>query len=468
LLQSSSSAMAVGVPKFMTRSPTAVSGHERLAVVLPEVSQVRAGQVAMPPREKRRSSGALQPLRVLGVGAGGIKELAARLDESTVSWALLRFQVGGGTFARLKTVAIHSNGGLTPVMLRGWLNARKAEVLSQFGDVNAHIEVTRTEEMTIEYLCERLLPLFASDSMDYSLQALRSEYDRAVESMQKEAQDLASKDVKVEPPTVAYAPSREEALCGVGEDGCSYNWALLEPTHLKLHAAGFGGLEEMKLALAPDLVLFGILRLSFGCSDRSVAIQTGVHVRLTKHAFIHWVGPAVGAVRRGKWNARLNEACKFIAPFSRISFKREGHGLNDFGIKDLLQELRRLTVVDGSAAKDGVAVGRITEHEYSVALAEEAREREAPPKPKEVARSSLESVAPVSETPSPAIRGTSDGQPNLPELRAAIETVGAQSGRWNWVLCGFPKGSAPSLARLPPSPLRSRRPKLGMSPTASP
>jgi len=439
----------------------------------------RQEQAAGTPTDKRRSSGASQPLCVLGVGDGGVEELAAHLDDSTVSWALLRFQVGGGTFARSKTVAIHGNGAETPVMLRGWLNARKTEMLPMLGDVNAHVEVTSAKELTIEFLCERLLPLFSSDSLDYSLQALRAEYGKTVAQMQQKAEEAARKQAEEEADAakalvVTYMPTREEALRAVGEDRCSYNWALLEPNKLELYAAGFGGVDEMKAALDPDRVLFGILRLSFGCSDRAAAALGVVALRfvppITKHIFIHWVGPSVGVVRRGKWNARLNEACKIIAAGSATAFKREAHGLNDLELEDLVCELRRLTVVDGSAAKDGFASGRITEEEYFLALAEEAREREAAAH----AKKQEDARRPAQEEEAARQRRQQQqkekAQADLPDLRTAIDTVSAQSGRWNWVLCGITKEAAMApplplaLGRLPSSPVRSRRPVPSASP----
>eukprot|EP00425_Heterocapsa_triquetra_P045239 CAMPEP_0195086184 /NCGR_PEP_ID=MMETSP0448-20130528/26389_1 /TAXON_ID=66468 /ORGANISM="Heterocapsa triquestra, Strain CCMP 448" /LENGTH=163 /DNA_ID=CAMNT_0040119629 /DNA_START=33 /DNA_END=521 /DNA_ORIENTATION=- len=138
-----------------------------------------------------RKSLTLEPVSVLGAGAGGLEELREHVDDKMVSFALLRFQVGGGTFVRTKLVAIHCNGGAAPVMLRGWLNARRDEVFSVSGEVHANIEVQHAEELTIEYLCERLLPLFAADSGDYSLQALRHEYAKSVaqEASRRRLQD---------------------------------------------------------------------------------------------------------------------------------------------------------------------------------------------------------------------------------------------------------------------------------------
>jgi len=351
---------------------------------------------------KRHLAGATEPAKVLGIGAGGIVELSQSVSDKSVAWALLRFQVGSGTFMRTKHVTIHCNGESTPVMLRGWLNARSSEVLSMMGDVHATIVVQQPIELTVENLCQRLLPYLAADHMDVSLAALKEEYAKMVARMEKEAKDKAVQPVAEAPPPapppkkprvllsacqrllpyfaadhmdvslaalneeyakmvarmekeaedkavqpVAPPPapppkkprvllSATEALLAVGsENGCC-NWLLLEPKALNLHGAGVGGLEEMQTHLAEDKVLFGILRLSFGGA-----------FGLTKHVFVHWIGPRVGIVQRGLLNAKLASASALVNIHCSITFRREAHCLRDLDLENIISELRRLTVVDG-------------------------------------------------------------------------------------------------------------------------
>lgn len=386
------------------------------------------------PRGKREASGASQPLEVRATGAGGVEELARHLDSSAVSWALLRFQVGSGTFARMKLVVVHCNGADAPVMLRGWLKERVHEVVPLFGDVHANVVVARPQELTVEFLCERLLPLFAADNIEYSLQALRADYGKTVAQMQEEAAELERQRLDEEPRTAKESEgpvvTREEALLGCGEDCTSYNWVLLEPARLQLHNAGYGGLEEMKKWLPNDKVLFGVLRLSFGCSFR----QGGTGLRATKHIFVHWVGSAVGAVRRGRWNAKLNEAAALISSNFSVAFRREAHSVADLRLEDLAGELRRLTVVDGSAAKDGMTVGRVSAEGYLSALAEEVRERKALLQAKAELRGRKEDLRrPSTEGPGGVLQ----------EVQSVVEVVRAPCGQWNWVLCGWPKQAAP-------------------------
>lgn len=50
-------------------------------------------------------------LNVVGAGPGGVNDLSARLDPSTVAFGLCRIPLGTGTFVREKFVLIHFNPG---------------------------------------------------------------------------------------------------------------------------------------------------------------------------------------------------------------------------------------------------------------------------------------------------------------------------------------------------------------------
>jgi hypothetical protein len=398
------------------------------------------------PSHKQQCSGAAEPVCVLGVGAGGIVELAQRVNDRMVSWALLRFQVGGGTFLRTKHVAIHCNGDDTPVMLRGWLNARSSEVLSLIGEVHAHIDIKHAKDLTVENVCRRLLPLFAADNMVLSLAKLNEEYGKVLEQMQKEA---CERQIPLSPPVVqeARTPSIPndvtDALKAVGAERGPCNWVLFEPRSSQLHNAGLGGLEELKSHLLEDRVLFGALRLTFGCSNRDgMRGPPGI----TKHIFVHWVGSRVGIVQRGLLNARLASAATFVGKYCAVAFRREAHCLGDLKLEDIIAELRRLTVVDGVAATGGIAASRISAAEYLAALREEAEE----------VSQSLSRSHSLSQT-----QPESEAEPERPkpdhttvdlkalDVKSAIGKVRSLDGEWNWVLCGWER---PEPRKLPPSP----------------
>mmetsp|Transcript_41672 Transcript_41672/g.82484 ORF Transcript_41672/g.82484 Transcript_41672/m.82484 type:complete len:392 (+) Transcript_41672:72-1247(+) len=188
----------------------------------------------------------------------------------------------------------------------------------------------------------------------------------------------------------------DAALDAIGAEQGVLNWALLDPVELDLHAAGTDGIEEMTKYLSEDRVLFGVLRLSFAVgSEKQLRGSTSrVEKRLerhnstpyfaeadgpcrgtrtpciTRHIFVHWVGPAVSAVRRGQWNARCPQAMSRVAAHCAVVQRRTAHGLSDLRLDDIVEDLRRLTAL--GAADHTLGLGRISVDGYFAGLRQEA------------------------------------------------------------------------------------------------
>lgn len=355
------------------------------------------------------------PVKALAVGRGGIDELCKNLNDRMVAWALLRFQVGSGTFARVKFVVIQCNGADAPAMIRGGLKARRCEVLQLLGETHASMDLTRVQELTTESVCQRLLPLFQADNLgSYSAQALQEEYARMLVAMQSEVEaPQKCEEIVQKDETLSIA----DALRAVGEDRGSCNWLLLDPSNRQLFGYGHKGLEEMKECFQDNKVLFGVVRLTFGHagqeSPRKGRKQASSVAPLTKYVFVHWVGSKVSIVQRGKLNAQLQWALGHMNSCCAIAFRREAFCLGDLNLKDLIEELKRRT--GGALALRMSCAGHVA------SLQEEIRAKQ-------------ESVQPC---PIPA-----KSQEKIPNLEDAISVVRARSGSWNWVLCGWQPSSA--------------------------
>lgn len=113
------------------------------------------------------------------------------------------------------------------------------------------------------------------------------------------------------------------------------NWVLLVPDKLELLGAGCGGIAEMKQWLPPNKVLFGALRFTFPRQFDAPPI--------VKHAFLHWIGPEVSAVRRGQWNSKLADALSLLRKSCDFAFRTTAYSLEDLELQHLISELRRLT-----------------------------------------------------------------------------------------------------------------------------
>lgn len=343
------------------------------------------------------------------------------------------------------------------------------------GEVHATIEVTHESELNIGSICERLLPLFHGDDLNYSARALHLEYENMVRQTEaRRAAQEAPAPVPVAEAPVAAAPEAvlvvpvpeatppeattlQAALRSVSADAGLHNWLLLEPAKLGLHSVGSGGLEDLKGHLDEDKVLFGVVRLSFGRHARS---------GITKHFLVHWVGPAVSVVRRGVWNARLKTAAALLGAGCSLTFCRQAHRLADLQLEDVVAELRRLCVVDGVSA-DGIAASRISIEEYRAALADEARERErqerarrrnsvqsdrklqAEPQVEEIQAAQAVHAVQAPEAKEAKHEVLHSPQPER-QLQATLEEVRSATGSLNWVLIGWKR-----VAPLPPSPCRN-------------
>jgi len=382
------------------------SSEAEQATPMPAAAPVAAAAPAVLPKAVAGGSkSAALPMCVRACGAGGVEELSGALDDSMVCWGLLRFQVGSGTYARNKMVIIHFNGEDTPAVLRGRLNARTKEATSILGDAHASVEVKRKDEVSVEWLCERVLPFITSDDGDYSVSKLKAEYEKQIrenEKQQKRASVSARALTAKENPKCKL--QAKDALRAVGKASGAFNWALLEPVMLDLHNAGYGGISEMKEWLHEDKVLFGILRFTFGQA-------------IVKHVFVHWVGPKVSTVKRGQFNSKRGAAeAQVRASCAGLTFSKEVHELEDLNLEELIQELKRLSIVDGQGCFE-TAINAISVDEYMATLEKEREEQ------LKAQMGDLEQEV--------------TDKPPIPEIRTGVDDVRKQAeGSCNWLIIG--------------------------------
>jgi len=379
-------------------------------------------------RRTIRQSTVSTAVNVLGVGSGGVQELVGSVDDASVSWALVRFQVGSASNARTKFITIHCNGEDVPTVKRGRLNARTSEVIAMFGDVHANIEVRRKADITVDLLCERLLPVFNSTDVGgggATMKSLRDEYDKMVsESVSAKAGGSSSTASAVQTAKEAGKTARE-CLEAVGGTQGQWNWVLLEPTKLELHNAGYGGLDELKQHLDVTKVLFGLIRFSFGKSE--AACGTAFVPANVKHVFIHYVGNKVPVVRRGQWNAKQNEAEKEVRTVCVPLFRKEAHSGDELALEEMIKEVKRLALSTQASEEES---NMISVEECLKAWDAEKQENSGG-----------------------ATSSSADDDAEMPEAKTAIDTVRAIGGMWNWTLLST--SSAPATTQPSQSTMKS-------------
>jgi len=415
---------------------------------------------------------AASALPIATVDAGmGIDKLRECADEKVVQWALLRWEIGGGDFNRIKLVALVFNSDEIPAVSRSRQNLRTPKVLQRFGDVHATVELHRKADITTECIEERVKRVFSGDHLNVDLPRLMSRED--ITLMKSVSIDSykgkprirldSSTSITEEPPVeacdtddssagipaktmttrkVTTSWSAADALSMVAGNDERCNWVLLDPEKMDLHAHGSEGMDEMKSHFADDKVQYGLLRLAFappeGDSRRLSEGTGGKARRLTKHVFVQWVGPNVGTVKRGRHIAKRSDAEILIRKYCAYALAVTADRPQDITLEGCISELRRLTVTE-------VGTGSV---------------RSAAPSPQESLNGSFQRTPPTSpkgssDTPSPlsdhSMSGDSsfdiEGQPGmknketaeaemLPDPDTAVALLRDGNGAWEWVLLG--------------------------------
>mmetsp|Transcript_123495 Transcript_123495/g.230999 ORF Transcript_123495/g.230999 Transcript_123495/m.230999 type:complete len:522 (-) Transcript_123495:172-1737(-) len=370
-------------------------------------------------RRTLRQSMAATPVAVLAVGSGGVDELRERLDDSTVTWALLRFQATPG---QMKLVMVHSDGDDVPTVKRGRLNARTPEAVAIFGEVDATLTVKRKADLTVRAVCAVLLP-----TIEESALTKESLQDAYVQSVRRQSLRVATKPLTAREKRGPDATATD-CLKAVGALSGHYNWVLLEPTELSLFNAGAGGLEEMTEMLKEDTVLFGVVRFSFGQNETQCG--TGSEPAIVKHVFIHWVGPKVKVVMRGQYNAKAGDAEAEVRRVCTPIFRKEAHQREDLNLEEMVMEVQKTVIANKSPESV----------EGSIVCVEECRrvlERE-------------KSLATRTEKESDGKDGVDTG---YSDTQKVMEILRSENGRWDWALLGA-SGS------IPAQPLQGTRSSL--------
>lgn len=332
-------------------------------------------------------------LKVLGAGSNGIGELQDLLDDEAVQWAVIRFDIGSGSFCRRKFLFLHLNGERCPVVRRGQANAHTADAqqLLRAGNqegFHASLMVTQKEEVTEEQLLSRVGHFFVKDDLEYSKEMATLDIKRQVD---KSVWEVASPSRAVGldargrpsiPGHQSFIPfaSGRDALQAIAANRGPWNWVLVKPNPdtMELVTGGPGSVDEMRecLLLHREVVLFGLLRLVFGAG----------RLKRTKHVLVHAVGDLVPIVTRGRMAAERSKMEFGVRGFAHCPVTFEVSNAQEFTIEAVIERVRRSATID-DAVLDGDSASRCT---YSVEAFRDAQRDErlmapAQPFPEKVA-----------------------------------------------------------------------------------
>mmetsp|Transcript_101144 Transcript_101144/g.291188 ORF Transcript_101144/g.291188 Transcript_101144/m.291188 type:complete len:529 (+) Transcript_101144:73-1659(+) len=315
-------------------------------------------------------------LEVIGRGSGGVEEMARKLRNDEVLWAMLRFELGTGSFTRTKIVLVHFNADGCPPLKRSKMNALTNQIKERLRDgqesfgFQACLQFNNSAEVTVENVLRKARNFFVVDHVgDYSTAWVLRKYGEQISHEfsrgdRPEPHSLAASAAgwggrrecsgtpeKIPPPRdrlVLYPGNRgfrryhtgRDALRAVVGNG-AWNWVLIgpDPKELPLLAGGSGCVDEMRTAaleVGSDTVTFGLLRLRFGAE----------RLMREKFVFLHLIGPKTSVVKRGRCNtvtAAMAEAFKAFASASVSFFDLSPENLK---LEDIIARVRSVSVVD--------------------------------------------------------------------------------------------------------------------------
>lgn len=212
-------------------------------------------------------------LRVAGAGAGGVDEMAAKLNDETMQWGLLRFSIGSGTFKRNKMLLITFAGPKMTGMTRAKLAKYATTAETQFGDTAAKLTLDDRADCSIDYILGETKRVFAGDNLgEMSIADMKADYEKMLSDTRiKAIEAMLSGDAEAPKRKTAkeLGVSAEKALELVRKPMGPMNWALFhpDPTKLELWDAGSLSVAEMNQTLPDDEVLCGLLRMGFGAGQ---------------------------------------------------------------------------------------------------------------------------------------------------------------------------------------------------------
>eukprot|EP00494_Astrolonche_serrata_P033012 UN33281 len=103
---------------------------------------------------------------------------------------------------------------------------------------------------------------------------------------------------------------------------------------LNTDSFGSGSIYKLSQSLPEDQVLFALLRMSFGVTP----------YRRTHVVLLHWIGPEVKHVKRGKLNANAPNMHNLLKPFGIcLQLGRK----DEITVENIITRVRKLIVIDG-------------------------------------------------------------------------------------------------------------------------
>jgi len=237
------------------------------------------------------------------------------------------------------------------------------EAQTLYGDVEGGLTVTSKDQVSSSKIMKALPDCFREGDVDV-------DDARFMKRQPSDARMIIGPDGVKRFVAVDEADDEriQEALQLIHSNMGWVNWVLFKTNSKKLELAsensfGSGSMYEMLHSLDNKNVLWGLIRLSFGVRP----------YRRSHWVMIHWTGPRVPNVKRGRMNAQYSKMDKLLRPFGvALSFNRH----EEFTPKNLIERVREIVVTDGmddEGPEDDADVNQLLYEQFKAALAEEEK-----------------------------------------------------------------------------------------------
>jgi len=216
------------------------------------------------------------------------------------------------------------------------------------------VEILSKEQMTLEYILERVEPYMKEISAEYSVSYLLKQHELKVAEIKRERIDTlyagkagdGTEGTRrigwVMNPREFFKEGRD-ALRAVSEQFGPWNWMFWRPSteeggEPELITGGCDSLQEMRTYLSEHLdeSMFGLLRMGFGVG----------RLRRTKHVFVHAVGPQASAVKRGKIGGQLSRMKQWVEESKHVSVHIEVEDETALTEEEVVARVRKAAHLD--------------------------------------------------------------------------------------------------------------------------
>jgi len=269
--------------------------------------------------------GNLDTVRLVGSGKGGVDDLVAHLDHSSVQYGLVRSTQKIDLSSTVKFIYIYFVGNNVPALQRGKIGTAHGEIKKHFSPFHIDFEITDPSELDNTIVEKKLNENSGKVNNVKDVSYDGSVHERGFTGTSTKSQSGPKKSnfgfqgQSSETKTgasIAAGADVTNAVADVRNNKTETNWMVTSyegndtKKPLQLVATGNGGVDELVHHLTTDLIAYVFIRV--------IDIIEGI--KTVKFAFITFIGPDVSIMKKAKVSTNKGGVTALFAP-SHVSLE---------------------------------------------------------------------------------------------------------------------------------------------------